>query len=132
VPVVKQLLKTLKRMSVVFLVSDFMTDDNVLESQELAILAAHHDVIAVVPQDPSELTLPRGSGYVRVRDVETGRQVAVGLTDRARRRYAEEVRERRAALTRAFYRVPIDHVFVPTDQSPVEPLLSLFAKRMNA
>jgi hypothetical protein len=28
--------------------------------------------------------------------------------------------------------VPIDHVFVPTDESPVEPLLSLFAKRMNA
>ncbi len=119
-------------MSVVFIVSDFMTEDDVLESKELAILAAHHDVIAVVPEDPSELTLPRGSGYVRVRDIETGRQVAVGLTDRARRRYAEDVRQRRAALTRAFYRVPIDHVFVPTDQSPVEPLLSLFAKRMNA
>jgi uncharacterized protein (DUF58 family) len=132
IPVIKHLLKTLKRMSVVFIVSDFMTDDDVRASKELAILAAHHDVIAVVPEDPSELTLPRGSGYVRVRDIETGRQVAIGLTDRARRRYAEEVRERREALTRAFYRVPIDHVFVPTDRSPVEPLLSLFAKRMNA
>jgi uncharacterized protein (DUF58 family) len=132
VPMVQYLLKTLKRMSVVFIVSDFMAEDDVLRSKELAILAAHHDVIAVVPEDPSELTLPAGSGYVRVRDIETGRQVAIGLTDRARRRYADEVRQRREALTRAFYRVPMDHVFVPTDRSPVEPLLSLFAKRMNA
>ncbi|HEX3704504.1 MAG TPA: DUF58 domain-containing protein [Vicinamibacterales bacterium] len=132
VPMVQYLLKTLKRMSVVFIVSDFMAEDDVLRSKELAILAAHHDVIAVVPEDPSELTLPAGSGYMRVRDIETGRQAAIGLTDRARRRYADEVRQRREALTRAFYRVPMDHVFVPTDRSPVEPLLSLFAKRMNA
>src|SRR5260221_6100185 len=31
-PVIRHLVKTLKRMSVVFLVSDFMTDDDVLES----------------------------------------------------------------------------------------------------
>ncbi len=69
---------------------------------------------------------------MRVRDLESGREVAVGLSDRARRSYAEAARERRAALTRAFYRVPMDHVFVPTDQSPVEPVLSLFARRMKA
>ena len=40
------------------------------------------------------------------------------------------MRTRREALARAFYRVPMDHVFVPTDGSPVEPLLSLFAGRM--
>ena len=31
--------------------------------------------------------------------------------------------------TRAFYRVPMDHVFVPTTGSPVLPVLSLFARR---
>ena len=117
-PVVAHLVKTLKRMSVVFIVSDFMTDDDVLESRELAILAARHDVIAVVPEDPAELALPAGGGYLQVRDIESGREVAVGLSDRARRRYAEAARERRDALTRAFYRVPMDHVFVPTDRVP--------------
>jgi uncharacterized protein (DUF58 family) len=131
-PAIGHLLKTLKRMSVVFLVSDFMTDDDVLGSQELAILAARHDVIAVVPEDRSELTLPRGRGYLRVRDLESGREVAVGLNDRARRRFADEARLRREDLTRAFYRVPMDSVFVPTDRSPIEPVLSLFAKRMHA
>jgi uncharacterized protein (DUF58 family) len=131
VPVIAHLLKTLKRMSVVFLVSDFMTEDDVLGSKELAILAARHDVIAVIPEDPSDLSLPPGRGYVQVRDVETGRRVALGLTDRARRRYAEEVQARREALTRAFYRVPMDHVFVPTERTPVEPLLALFTSRMQ-
>ena len=28
-----------------------------------------------------------------------------------------------------FYRVPMDHVFVPTSGSPVLPVLSLFARR---
>jgi uncharacterized protein (DUF58 family) len=131
IPVIAHLLKTLKRMSVVFLVSDFLTEDDVLRSKELAILAARHDVIAVIPEDPTDLALPPGSGYVQVRDVETGRRVALGLTDRARRRYAEEVRARREELARAFYRVPMDHVFVPTDRTPVEPLLALFASRMQ-
>jgi hypothetical protein len=65
-----------------------------------------------------------------VRDVESGRQIAVGLSARARAQYARELTERREALTRAFYRVSMDHVFVPTDRSPVEPVLELFARRM--
>ena len=47
-------------MSVIFFVSDFVTDDNVLESSELAQLAAHHDLIAVVPEDRAETSLPPG------------------------------------------------------------------------
>lgn len=131
IPVIDHLLRKLKRMSVVFIVSDFQTEDDVLTSKELAILAARHDVIAVIPEDRTELTLPAGGGYLQVRDLESGRQVALGLTERTRRRYEEDVRARREQLTRAFYRVPIDHVYVPTDRSPVEPLLALFTARMQ-
>jgi len=129
-PAVRHLSTTLKRTSVVFIVSDFISDEDLFGSQELAMLAAKHDVIAVVPLDPTEAALPSGGGYMQVRDLESGRQVAVGLSARTRRAYAAEARARRDALARAFYRVPMDHVFVPTDGSPVEPLLSLFAARM--
>jgi hypothetical protein len=54
----------------------------------------------------------------------------VSLSARTRRAYADEMHARRDALARAFYRVPMDHVFVPTDGSPVEPLLSMFAARV--
>ena len=128
-PAVRELSRSLKRMSVVFIVSDFVTDDDVLESSELAQLAAHHDVIAVVPEDRAETTLPPGGGYVHLRDLETGRRVTVGLGTRVRQDFAAAVRARREALARAFYRVPMDHVFVPTGASPVLPVLSLFARR---
>ena len=129
-PAIRHLLKTLKRMSVVFIVSDFLTDEDLFGSQDLGMLAARHDVIAIVPEDRGETALPAGRGYLHVRDVESGRQVAVGLSARARAHYARDVAERREALARAFYRASMDHVFVPTDQSPVEPVLELFAKRM--
>ena len=131
-PAIELLIKMLKRMNVVVIVSDFMTDDDVLDSQELSVLAAKHDVIAVVPEDPAELGMPGGHGYLRLRDLESGRSVSVALSERSRRRYAGEVQQRHDALARAFYRVPMDHVFVPTDRTPVEPLLSLFTRRMKA
>lgn len=128
-PVVRHLATSLKRMSLIFIVSDFVTDDDVLASPELAQLAAKHDVIAVVPEDRAETELPAGSGYVHMRDVESGRRIAVGLGRQARQGYAAAVERRREALARAFYRVPMDHVFVPTTGSPVLPVLSLFARR---
>lgn len=128
-PAVRELTRALKRMSVVFIVSDFVFADNALESSELAQLAAHHDVIAVVPEDRAETALPPGGGYVQMRDLESGRRVAVGLGARARAEYAAAARSRRESLARAFYRVPMDHVFVPTGVSPVLPVLSLFARR---
>jgi uncharacterized protein (DUF58 family) len=128
-PVIKHLTATLKRMSLIFIVSDFVTDDDVLTSPELGLLAAKHDVIAVVPEDRAETELPAGSGYVQMRDVESGRRVTVGLGRDARAGYAAAIERRREALARAFYRVPMDHVFVPTSGSPVLPVLSLFARR---
>jgi uncharacterized protein (DUF58 family) len=130
-PVIRHLVTSLKRMSVVFLVSDFMTDEDVFGSAELKMLSTRHDVIAVIPQDPAEAALPAGRGYIRLRDLETGREVSVGLNPESRRRYADAARRRRDDLTRAFYRAGMDHVFVPTDESPVEPLLTLFARRMS-
>ena len=129
IPAVRHLMTTLKKMSVIFIVSDFVTDDPVLDSPDLAQLAAKHDVIAVVPVDRAETDLPSGSGYVHLRDLESGRRVSVGLGRQARAAFATAVRERREALVRAFYRVPMDHVFVPTEGSPVLPMLSLFARR---
>src|SRR5262245_5248330 len=110
-PAIKQLTTSLKRMSVIFIVSDFVTDDDVLNSPELAQLAAHHDVIAVVPEDRAETELPAGAGYMQVRDLESGRRVQIGLSRTSRAAYATAVLERRAELARAFYRVPMDHVF---------------------
>lgn len=131
-PAIRHLVTALKKTSVVFLVSDFLTDEDVFARRDLALLAARHDVIAVVPEDPAEASLPAGRGYMTVRDLESGREVALALSARSRRAYADAAKRRRDALAREFYRVPMDHVFVRTDENPVEPLLALFAKRIRA
>jgi uncharacterized protein (DUF58 family) len=131
VPMVRQLSRTLKRMTMVCLVSDFITDEDLFASPELAMLAAAHDVIAIVPEDPLERELPAGAGYVRVRDVESGERATVDLGRASRRRFAAQARQRRADLVRSFYRLSMEHVFVPTDAPPIEPLIALFATRVR-
>jgi len=128
-PVVHHLLRTLKGMSIIFLVSDFLTEEKLFAGPEFRMLAARHDVIAVIPQDGSEQTLPAGPGYLQVRDLESGRRAGIDLGAASRDRFAAEVRRRRRSLAREFYNLPIDHVFLDTGGPLVEPLLALMAAR---
>ena len=96
------------------------------------MLAARHDVIAVVPEDPAERELPDGPGYIQVRDVESGRQAAVSLSDRVHAGlYAAEAQRGATRWSARSTRCRCEHVFVPTDESPVEPLLSFFARNVG-
>ena len=128
-PAVRYLSGHLKKVSSIFLVSDFITDEDLHQGKDLKMLAATHDVIGVVVEDPRETDLPEGHGLVRFRDLESGASVRVGLNERLRRQYRELTQSRRTQLSDAFYRVPMDHVFVRSDRSAVEPLLRLFAER---
>jgi hypothetical protein len=40
-------------------VSDFMTADDVAQGRDFKVLAARHDVVGVVVEDPAEYALPR-------------------------------------------------------------------------
>ena len=118
-----------RQEGVVFLISDFLTAENLADSRELKILAARHDIIAVVIEDALELELPGGNAAVELKDMETGRRRRIGLGASQRQRYAEAMQQRRQQLVDAFYHVPMDYVFVRSDQRAVESLLNLFAVR---
>jgi len=118
-----------RQEGVVFLISDFLTAENLAESRELKILAARHDIIAVVIEDALELELPGGNATIELKDMETGRRRRIGLGTSQRQRYAEAMQQRRQQLVDAFYHVPMDYVFVRSDQRAVESLLNLFAVR---
>lgn len=132
IPAIQHLVTGLRTMSVVCLVSDFITHEDVFGSRQLRMLASTHDVIAIVPEDPAETALPPGHGAIRLRDPESGRTVSVALDARTRQAYLEAVAQRRAAIVDACYRVPIEHLFVRSDQPVMEPLLNLFARRRLA
>lgn len=131
-PAARFLLEQLRGFSMVFLVSDFMTTENLDAIGDLKALAVRHDVVGVVIEDPAELTLPPGASVVRVRDLESGREMRLALNGDLRRRYAELTMRRRSALVNAFYRTQMDHVFLRSDQNVVEPLLRVFATRRRA
>ena len=118
-----------RQEGVVFLISDFLTAENLADSRELKILAARHDIIAVVIEDALELELPGGNTAVELKDMETGRRKRIGLGASQRQRYAEAMQQRRQQLVDAFYHVPMDYVFVRSDQRAVVSLLNLFAVR---
>ncbi|MGH9386717.1 MAG: DUF58 domain-containing protein [Vicinamibacterales bacterium] len=131
-PVARLLAGRLTRTSLVCVVSDFMTPEDFGAASELKMLAARHDVVGVVVEDPAEITLPPGRGAIRVRDLESRRSVRVGLSNTLRRQYSDLANARRRTLTEAFYKIPMDPVFVRSDEDIVEPLLRLFMERKLA
>jgi uncharacterized protein (DUF58 family) len=128
-PVARLLAGRLKRTSLVCVVSDFITAEDFGDARELKMVAARHDLVGVVVEDPAEASLPAGHGTMRLRDMESGRSIGVGLSDGLRRRYSEATAARRRSLTEAFYKIPMDPVFVRSDENAVEPLLRLFMSR---
>ena len=97
----------------------------------MAMLAARHDVVAAVLEDPAEIMLPGGAGYVHLRDVESDAEITVGLSNDIRQLYASSVERRRAELRRLLYRSGIEHVFVNTQRDVVEPLMRVFEGRKS-
>jgi uncharacterized protein (DUF58 family) len=128
-PAARFLAGRLRRTSLVCVVSDFMTAEDFGRARELKILATRHDLVSVVVEDPAEQSLPPGGGSIQVRDIESGQPVRIALNEELRRRYRDVSTARRRALVEAFYRIPMDPVFVRSDESAVEPLLRLFMSR---
>ena len=65
-----------------------------------------------------------------MRDIESGRSMRIGLSDASPPTVSRVDATRAGARsTEAFYKVPVDCVFVRSDESAVEPLLRLFMSR---
>jgi len=131
-PAIRHLQGRLTTTTVIVFVSDFLTRDEGLHSRELRPLATAHDVIAVVVEDAADLTLPPGSGFVRMRDVESGGIVSVALGERHRQKFAAAVAARRGDLVQTCHRLGIDIAFVRSGQYMVQPVIDLFARRRSA
>jgi uncharacterized protein (DUF58 family) len=119
--------RTIKRRSLVFLVSDFISSPG--WERPLGMLAHRHEVIAVRLTDPRERELP-DVGAVVMEDAETGEQLYVDTHDPGlRRRFAEASREREADLAAAFARSGADPVALSTDDDLVRAIVRMTTVR---
>jgi uncharacterized protein (DUF58 family) len=103
----------LRRRSVVFVVSDFISRTD--WGQALERLARRHDVVAVRLVDPLEGRMP-DVGLLTFQDAETGEQIVVDTGNRGfRRRFADAAQRTEQSLRASFERAGVDCLEVSTD-----------------
>ncbi|MDX9701642.1 MAG: DUF58 domain-containing protein [Candidatus Auribacterota bacterium] len=118
--------RVLTRKSVVFLVSDFLS-----EGYERALRVANrkHDVIGVNIVDPREFELP-ALGFIELMDAETGESIIVDTHDAGLRKgfslLSSEQMTKRKELFRS---MGVDLIEIRTDQPYSDPLLRFFRMR---
>jgi uncharacterized protein (DUF58 family) len=124
---IEHALRTVKRRSVIFLVSDFFTAPG--WERPLGMLARKHEVIAVRLEDPRERELP-DIGMVVLNDAETGESVHVDTHDaKFRKRFDAVVREREAQLHTVFTRCGVDVLHLSTEEDLAGAVLRFAALR---
>jgi uncharacterized protein (DUF58 family) len=110
-------LNGIKRRSLVFIVSDFISAPG--WERPLSLLNKRHEVLAIRLWDPRETNLP-DIGPLIMQDAETGEHLYVDTHDRRfRRRFQEAARQREADLDQAFTHAGVDALSLSTDEDLV-------------
>lgn len=105
-------LRTFRRRSLVFVVSDFISASG--WERPLGMLTQRHEVLAIRLYDPLEMELPN-MGPLIMEDAETGEQLYVDTADkRFRSRFAEAARRREYEMEAAFSRAGVDTLALST------------------
>jgi uncharacterized protein (DUF58 family) len=110
-------LQRIKRRSLVFIISDFISAPG--WERPLTLLNRRHEVVAIRLWDPREVNLP-DIGPIIMEDAETGEHLYVDTHDRTfRKRFREAARQREAALDKAFKHAGVDALALSTDEDLV-------------
>jgi uncharacterized protein (DUF58 family) len=114
---------TIRRRSLVFLVSDFISDTD--WERPLTRLAHRHEVVALRVVDPAEREIP-DLGLVVVEDAETGEQVLADTSDPLfRRRLRDQVEAQEARIGSSLRQAGVPGHVVSTDDDLVETFVDL-------
>jgi uncharacterized protein (DUF58 family) len=116
----------IKRRSIIFIISDFLSSDF---EHPLKQLKNKHDVILVNIRDVREENIP-DIGYVFLEDPETGEQLLVDTSDPSfRKGYTELAKKERDAFTSTMKRLNIDTIQMNTSEPFYIPLQRFFTMR---
>jgi uncharacterized protein (DUF58 family) len=120
-------LRTIRRRSLVVLVSDFISTPG--WERPLHLLNTHHELLAVRLVDPRERALP-DVGVVVVADAETGEQVEIDTSDRRfRERFAAAAADREAGVDRALRHAGVEAVTLSTEDDLVRAIVRMATER---
>lgn len=118
--------RIIRRRSVGFLVSDFLSKDY---EHALRIANKKHDIVAIQLVDPRELDLP-DIGYLELEDAETGERVLLDTGNReVRQLFSQKTSDNMNQRQKLFKSMNMDSIVIRTDQSYFEPLMRFFRMR---
>lgn len=121
--------QTLKRKSIVVVLSDFRSEGY---QPELALLARKHDVIAIRLSDPLDKEFP-ATGLVELEDPETGEGfTAWGQSATLRKEYSDFWDDHRRLWLNDCRTAGVDTLEVGTDDEPADRLQTFFRRRRGA
>lgn len=124
---VKGALHAVKKRSLVFVVSDFISAPG--WERPLSLLAQRHEVIAIRLWDPRETTLP-DVGHVILEDSETGEQIYVDTSDKKfRMRFMQAARQRETELNGIFKHAGVDVLPLSTESDLIHAIASFVMLR---
>jgi uncharacterized protein (DUF58 family) len=120
-------LNTLKRRSLVFVISDFISEPG--WQRPLSLLNRRHELVAIRLWDRREVELPN-AGLIVVEDSETGEQLFVETSSpEFRRRFFDAAERREAALKESLKRSGVDLFAVSTEEDLVRAFVRMAALR---
>jgi uncharacterized protein (DUF58 family) len=120
-------LNSIKRRSLVFIISDFISEPG--WEKPLSLLNQRHEVLAIRLWDPREVELP-DIGVVVMEDAETGQQLYVDTHDRKfRKRFHEAALQREAALSESFKHAGVDALSLSTEDDLVRAIVRFAQQR---
>lgn len=121
------ILKTAKKKSLLFIVSDFI-GLNAGWEESVKLASGKFDVIGIMIRDPRDRHLPRHVGQVVISDPYTGRTMLID-PDEIGDDYERFVKSQEGSIERGFKNNNTDFVKFPTDQSFVKPLVNFLKRR---
>jgi uncharacterized protein (DUF58 family) len=128
-PLLEGALQSVKRRSLVIIISDFISMPG--WERSLSLLNQRHEVLAVRLWDPREATLP-DIGPLIMEDAETGEQMYIDTHDRKfRQRFEEAARRREANLAEAFKHAGVDMLSLSTDEDLIRAIVRFATLRQQ-
>jgi uncharacterized protein (DUF58 family) len=120
-------LNTFKRRSLVFVISDFISEPG--WERSLSLLNRRHELIGIRLWDPREVEMPN-AGLIVVEDSETGEQLYVDTSNpEFRRRFFEAAERREVTLKESLNRAGVDLYSVSTEEDLVGAIVRMAALR---
>jgi len=126
-PLLRGALNSIKRRSLIFIISDFISLPG--WDRPLSLLNLRHEMVAVCLRDPRELELP-DVGPVVLQDSETGEQLYVDTHDKVlRERFHAAALERERLLADTLHHAGVDPMLLSTDEDLVAAVIRFAAVR---